>query len=176
MNRVVFLLTVFSLISLSNTYAQINFIERIKNDTLKADSIALDSNLTTIDTTIYLIDTIEGSINISADARLNEMIQKQIQINKSECPDLVKGYRVQIYSASGAGSNQKAREMRTKFLTSFPNIPAYQNFDQTDFKVRVGNCRSKLEAEKIKKEINQEFPGCFIVPDYIETEVTQTCD
>lgn len=164
-------LIIIATVLMHNTYAQLNFIEQMKS----IDSNQVDTTMLAIDTVPSIDSIIEGELLISADTRLNEMIQKQKQINEKNCPNLVKGYRVQIYSANGAGSNQKAREIRTKFLTIFPEIPAYQNFDQTDFKVRVGNCRSKLEAERIKKEINQEFPGCFIVPDFIETEVTKDC-
>jgi hypothetical protein len=103
------------------------------------------------------------------------MIDKYVNINKSKCPDIVTGYRIQVFSSSGAGSSQRAREERAKFLTFYPEVPAYNDYDAPNFRVRVGNFRTKLEAEKLKKQIGQEFPGCFIVPDYIETELTKTC-
>ena len=148
---------------------------------LSSQSDSLDTNSTVgiIDTVLTYsfaisADTIStpGTLSVTGDSRLSALIQKHIEVNQDDCPNIIEGYRVQVFSSSGTGSSQKAREARTKFLSFYPGLKAYTDYEAPNFRVRVGDYRTKLEAEKIKKMISQEFPACFIVPDYINTELT----
>ena len=113
-----------------------------------------------------------GTLKVTGDSRLSTLIQKHIEVNQDDCPNIIEGYRVQVFSSSGTGSSQKAREARTKFLSFYPGLKAYTDYEAPNFRVRVGDYRTKLEAEKIKRKISQEFPACFIVPDYVNTNLT----
>lgn len=76
----------------------------------------------------------------------------------------IKGYRVQIY----LGERNEAEEVRRTFLIKHVDLPAYLSYLAPNFRVRVGDLRSRLEAEKLRQEIIGEFPGSYIVPDEIE--------
>lgn len=133
-------------------------------DSIETDSVSVDSLRH------------PGVLKVTGDQRLRALIDKYIEINQDDCPNIIEGYRVQVFSTSGTGSSQKAREARTKFLTFYPSLKAYTDYEAPNFRVRVGDFRTKLEAEKIKKMISQEFPSCFIVPDYIVTKLsTEAC-
>lgn len=147
-----------------------------ESDSTEVESLISSNDSLQVDSLVN--DTIprSGSFAVNQDDRLDDMLEKYVEINQEKCPDLVQGYRIQIYSSSGTGSSQRAREERAKFLTFYPNVPAYNDYDAPNFRVRVGNFRTKLEAEELKKLISQEFPSCFIVPDYIETELVKQCE
>ncbi|MFM7023483.1 MAG: SPOR domain-containing protein [Flavobacteriales bacterium] len=116
-----------------------------------------------------------GDVVIYGDEQVNELLKKHVSINKKKCPHLVKGYRVQIFSAAGTGSREKASHDQIRFLSNYPDIRAYNIWEQPNWKVRVGNCRTKFEAEKLKKEIQANFPNCFVVVDYIDTIYLEDC-
>ncbi len=118
----------------------------------------------------------EGTINIYGDSAIGKAVKTHISLNKKRCPNLVKGYRVQIHSSSGAGSREKASADKIKFLSLFPDITTHSIWDQPNNKVRVGDCRTKFEAEQLKKLIMVNFPNSFVVPDYIETYYIKDCD
>lgn len=80
----------------------------------------------------------------------------------------IDGYRIEIFSSSGANSKLKARNTRLKFQSSQDSIPAYVVWEYPNFEVRVGDYRTKLEAEAALEEIIQEFPFAFITKDKIE--------
>jgi hypothetical protein len=103
-----------------------------------------------------------GKINMVQDHKIDELVAKHIEIN-SKMP--IKGYRVKIHF--GADKN-KAKEVKAKFLSQFPDIAAYEKYDQPNFNIRVGDFRTKLEAYRLLKELQQEFPSAFIVQDEIE--------
>lgn len=106
------------------------------------------------------VDT--GKVDLVQDYKVKSLLNKHIEINSKSS---IKGYRVKIHF--GADKN-KANEIKAKFSTLYPDVPAYAKYDQPNFNIRVGDFRSKLEAYKFLKEIQTEFPSAFIVQDDIE--------
>jgi hypothetical protein len=76
----------------------------------------------------------------------------------------LKGFRLQIY----LGERTKAEDVRRQFLTRHPETPAYLSYLAPNFRVRVGDQRNKREAEKLREQLLDEFPGSYVVPDEIE--------
>jgi len=76
----------------------------------------------------------------------------------------LKGYRVQIF----LGERDKAEETRRAFLVRHPDVPAYLSYLAPNFRVRVGDQRTKLEGEKLRDHLATEYPGLYVVPDAIE--------
>ena len=74
------------------------------------------------------------------------------------------GYSVQIFFESGVDAQKKAENVAKKFKAdSKTNEEAYVFYEAPYFKVRAGDCRSRLEATRLKKNIEAKFPGCFII-------------
>jgi hypothetical protein len=78
----------------------------------------------------------------------------------------LRGYRVQIYS----GSNRvDANKIRADFLETYHGEKIYFDYKQPYYKVRVGDYRNKVEAQKMFQAllIDERFKGVLIVPDDI---------
>jgi hypothetical protein len=105
----------------------------------------------------------KDSLIMNADARIIKLQQKYIELNKLKQSS--SGYRIQIHFGN---EREKAKEIKTKFLQAFPEIPAYDSYQSPNFRVRVGDYRSKLEATKFLKQISASFPSSFIVTDNIK--------
>jgi hypothetical protein len=74
------------------------------------------------------------------------------------------GYSVQIFFESGVDAQTKAENVAKKFKNDTKsNEEAYVFYEAPYFKVRAGDCRSRLEATRLKKNIEAQFPGCFII-------------
>lgn len=111
-------------------------------------------------------NTILNHLNVQQDSRIDSLLKLQVQINeRTEGTD---GYRLEIYFSSGAGSRNNALQVKTDFLKQFPEETAYMTFQTPNFKVRVGDCRTKSEALKLKEKIARYYPNAFIVPDIIQ--------
>ena len=104
----------------------------------------------------------DSSIIITKDARFDELVRKQKDqglLNQS-----MHGYRIQIYFG---GVRQKASEVKLDFNSRYPDLQAYLSYQQPNFKVRIGDYRSRYEAQKFLKEIEGLYPTSFIVPDEV---------
>jgi hypothetical protein len=78
---------------------------------------------------------------------------------------VIKGFRVQIIAA---GNRAEINKVKSQFYTLFPDIKTFVIYQQPNFKLRVGNYRTKLEAYKVWTEIEKHFPGSFITPDELK--------
>jgi SPOR domain len=112
------------------------------------------------------VDT--GKVEIVQENKIKELLAKHTEIN-SKAP--IKGYRIKIHFG---GDKNRAKEIKAKFISKFPDIAAYEKYDQPNFNIRVGDFRTKLEAYKFLKEIQKEFPSSFLVQDEIEMPKLET--
>jgi hypothetical protein len=102
------------------------------------------------------------SVTINRDAIIDTLIERNIEANKML--NGIQGYRVQIFFGS---ERKAANDAKTKLLQLMPDEEVYLIYQQPYFKVRVGDYRTKLEAEAIYRKLLPEFDKCFIVPDKI---------
>ncbi len=102
-----------------------------------------------------------GNLIINADPRIDTLIQ----IHKEEAlrKGGIEGYRVQIFQ----GNKENAEQAKVKFLMLHENLKVYILFQSPDFKVRVGDFRTRSEALKMKHLIENQFSSTFVVEDVI---------
>ena len=76
----------------------------------------------------------------------------------------VDGWRIQLkFKAKEA----EILQLKLKFIRLYPNIPILLEYKEPYYRIRVGNCRTKLEAIKIKHQISKYFPAAYPVPEII---------
>lgn len=151
------------------SYGQFDSVVLSLSDSLPLTDLELDS-------LSVEIKKISGSLNVHQDSYYQAVEDIQKKINKENCPKLIKGFRVQVFSCSGGNCKDKADKYYNQFLMAYPDLSVYKMWQPPSLKVRAGNCRSRFEAEGIKKLIEADFPFVFIVPDYIETNLMLDCD
>lgn len=75
----------------------------------------------------------------------------------------IPGYRVQVFSDSGNRSRENARRAKAQFRLRNSDIPAYVVFDAPNYKVEVGNFTTRLDAERVLRELQSQYQGAFVV-------------
>lgn len=75
-----------------------------------------------------------------------------------------KGYRVQIYTGN---DRVKANEIKIDFIRRYPGIHTYLTYVQPQFRVKVGDFKTRAEAEKLYQETNTLYGASMIVPDIV---------
>lgn len=111
-------------------------------------------------------DDIFQRLNLKQDPRFEELVKLHIKRNQQSSG--IPGFRVEIFFSSEINARQKAQNIKNEFLSAFPNYNVYITFVSPDFKVRVGDFRTKNDALRLVKEICGQFPKAFVVPDLIE--------
>jgi len=69
------------------------------------------------------------------------------------------GFRVQIYN----GSRQDALRYRSRSLQAFPEFKPHTVYESPEYRIQLGNFKTRLEAERFLKRVKKRFPGSFII-------------
>jgi len=113
---------------------------------------------------ILLSQENEGDIRVESSASVKELIAKKIAFNKEQ--NSFPGYKIQIYY----GSEKECYEIKDEFTSLFPEIPTSIIFSTPQWKLQVGEYRSRLEADKSIQSIKKEYPSAIVLATDIELE------
>ena len=102
----------------------------------------------------------KGSIEVKGDVAVQQLVEKHIELN--ERVRTVPGYRIQVASLSGTASKNRAFEMKERLKESYPGVEAYVVYDEPNFKVKLGDFRTRLEAYLFLQRIRTDYPGTII--------------
>jgi hypothetical protein len=106
-----------------------------------------------------------GSVKIVQDERVDLLVNKHIQINQTR--EGIEGYRIQIFFDSGTNSKTRAQSIFESFKARYPETGAYLTFKAPNYKVRVGDFRTKLDAQRYLNSIIDEYPNAWVIEDMI---------
>lgn len=116
-----------------------------------------------------IVLTDSGLVSINKDPRIDLLIKKQAQINEVTSRDArrtAKGFRLLVINTN---KRDEAINAKTTVYTNFPELKAYLSYQSPYFKLKVGNFKTREEAENYRKRLNAYFStGVFIMQDIIE--------
>lgn len=144
MNR--FLLFILSFLTSQMVFAQV----------ISTDENTQESNL----------PEIIKNLNVTQDSRIDKMLSWHVENNKIK--NKIDGYRVEIFFSSDLDAKVEALNIKEEFLEIYPNYKVHVKYISPNFRVRVGDFRTKNEALKLYKEIKDTYRVAFIVSDAID--------
>jgi hypothetical protein len=113
----------------------------------------------------------DGRVVVIQDQMVDSLLQQYeaLRLKIMENPDnkAIPGYRIQIFFDSGINSSDRAKQARDEFLFLYPDIPAYVSWKAPNYRVRVGDYRSRLEAENMLQTILIGYPNAWVIKDEI---------
>ncbi|RYD73199.1 MAG: SPOR domain-containing protein [Sphingobacteriales bacterium] len=122
----------------------------------------------------------KGEVIVIKDPLIDSLIAKRTEVyrtggdvtlkpNKPVVSDY--GYRVQVFYGSDRRElfNQQAR-----FRSSYPKINTYIVYKEPNYYLRVGDFRTRLEAQRLMSELRATFPTLFIFREKINAPILET--
>jgi hypothetical protein len=117
----------------------------------------------------------EGHVVIVQDAAIDTLLRKHFEMNEALLLNTdnyaIDGYRIQIFEESGNKSSTRAREVMAEFSTRYPDVPVYLSWQAPNFKVRVGDFGTRMEAEGFLNKIKRSYPIAWVIRDKIKYPV-----
>lgn len=98
----------------------------------------------------------EGDLNINQDPKIDKILAVKKEMNTYDTDS--ERYKIQIYSGNRSG----AEKARAKINSKMNNLSSILEFETPNYKVWVGNFRSKLEADRTLLKVQKEFPSAFV--------------
>jgi hypothetical protein len=112
-----------------------------------------------------------GYVDVKQDPELDTLIMQyqglRAEIEENDDNKGMPGYRIQIFFDSGTNSGERARKAKEEFELLFPDIPGYITWKTPNYRVRVGDFRTRLEADRALVDIEEEYPNAWVIKDEI---------
>lgn len=114
-----------------------------------------------------------GEVIVVKDPLIDSLIAKRIELNKKKptttnpvstaiVSDM--GYRVQVFYGS---DRKEAFNEQARFRAAYPNLRTYITYKEPNYYLRVGDFRTRLEAQRLQNELKTSFPTLFIFREKI---------
>jgi hypothetical protein len=109
-----------------------------------------------------------GKVTVVKSPLIDSLISKRIALTKVYTKDgtslAVMGYRVQVFF--GADRKQVYSEQE-RFKSYYPELGTYISYTQPNYSLKVGDFRSRDEAQKLLNDLKPLFPSLFIFNENI---------
>jgi len=109
----------------------------------------------------------KGRVIVIKDPQIDSLISKRLALSRVSTIGnslTIKGFRVQIFSGLG---REDAYAEQTRFKSLYPNITSYVSYMQPNYRLRVGDFRTKLEAQKFINTLQKQYSSLFIFAERI---------
>lgn len=117
----------------------------------------------------------DGSVVVIKNTAIDSLIARRLLLNKlvtnnslniSASSIVVFGYRVQVYFGT---DRKEAYKIQEKVKQLYPNFENYISYNLPNYRIKVGDFRNRLEAQKLVSELKPSFPTLFIFKERINT-------
>lgn len=115
----------------------------------------------------------KGYLLLNQDQRIEQLIERQKEIHVAD--STIDGFRIQIFMESGNQAVELANTAMEEFKEKYPDIPIYLVFGQPYYRLRVGDFRTRLEAEKAFQTLSKDYKKAFITSDRINLPYNIFC-
>lgn len=122
----------------------------------------------------------KGEVNVIKDPLIDSLIAKRLEVYRTGGDVTVKtnkpivsgyGYRVQVFYGS---DRREMFNQQSRFKSSYPKINTYIIYKEPNYYLRVGDFRTKLEAQRLMSELRPNFPTLFIFREKINAPTLDT--
>ena len=99
----------------------------------------------------------ESEVNISVDPKIDLLLKEKRKLNNSLF--LNEAYKIQIYHGNSEESKKKLQE----FKKEFKDLDGTIVFNSPNYKVWIGNFKTRIEVEQAIVEIRKKYPTSLII-------------
>lgn len=96
---------------------------------------------------------------LSQDPRFTQLLNERRKTSASVPVTSTYTYKIQVYS----GNSELAKSTLSEFKQNFPGIDATIVFNTPNYKVWVGNFKTRIEAEKNLTDIRKKYSNALMM-------------
>ena len=127
------------------------------------DELEHSGNEVQIDSTLAgrdIFSALPEQVVVRQSAAVRQALSRQVERNAGKS---YSGFRIRLYFASSRTAREESAAVLRRFSAMYPGIQAYRSYASPNFKVSVGNFRTRLDAEALLRQIKADFPDAFSV-------------
>jgi hypothetical protein len=99
----------------------------------------------------------DGKTNVSVDPKIDQLLKEKRKLNTGLF--LNEAYKIQIFYGNSEESKKKLQE----FKREFKDLDGTIIFNSPNYKVWIGNFKTRIEVERAMVDIKKKYPTALII-------------
>ena len=99
----------------------------------------------------------DGKTSVSVDPKIDQVLKEKRKLNTGLF--LNEGYKIQIFYGNSEESKKKLQE----FKREFKDLDGTIIFNSPNYKVWIGNFKTRIEVERAMLDIKKKYPTALII-------------
>lgn len=134
---------------------------------LRAQEYRVESGSSRVDSTILgrnVLSVLGSGVTVNQSAAMKSAFDSYVSANASK---KVSGYRIRVYYENSQNARNRSESIARTISGTYPGIGVYRTFESPNFKVCVGDFRTKDEALKLYHALKSSYPTAIILKETI---------
>lgn len=117
-----------------------------------------------------VFEVMSGKVVINQSPALESAARQKIDADFNDHLE-TEGYRIRIFFDNRQDAREESENAQKRFEKLYPGYSTYRTFIYPNFKVTVGDFRTKAEAQVALKHVIKNFPNAFVVKERMKFPV-----
>ena len=135
--------------------------------TLRAQEYRVENGSAQVDSTLMgrsILSVLGPGVTVNQSRTMRSALDSYISNNAAK---KLSGYRIRVYFDNGQSARTRSEAIARSISNAFPGIGVYRTFESPNFKVCVGDFRTKDEALKVYHSLKATYPTAIILKETI---------
>ena len=134
---------------------------------LRAQEYRVDNGSSQVDSTLLgrsALSILGPGVTVNQSRAMRTAFDSYVSSNASK---KLTGYRIRVYFDNGQNARNKSEAIARSVSAAYPGIGVYRTFESPNYKVCVGDFRTKDEALKVFHSLKSTYPTALLLKDTI---------
>ena len=134
---------------------------------LRAQEYRVDNGSAQVDSTLVgrsVLSVLGSGVSVNQSSAMKSAFDSYVSANASK---RVTGYRIRVYYENNQNARNRSEAIARTISGTYPGIGVYRTFESPNFKVCVGDFRTKDEALKLYHALKSSYPTAIILKETI---------
>ena len=134
---------------------------------LRAQEYRVDNGSSQVDSTLMgrnILSVMGSGVTVNQSRAMRTAFDNYVSNNAGK---KMTGYRIRVYFDNGQNARNKSEAIARSISNAFPGIGVYRTFESPNYKVSVGDFRTKDEALKVFHSLKSSYPTALLLKETI---------
>lgn len=134
---------------------------------LRAQEYRVDNGSARVDSTLVgrnILSVLGTGVTVNQSRAMRTAFDNYVSNNAAK---KLTGYRIRVYFDNGQNARNRSEAIARSLSGTYPGLGVYRTYESPNFKVTVGDFRTKDEALKIYHSLKSSYPTAIILKETI---------
>ena len=134
---------------------------------LRAQVYRVDNGSAQVDSSLVgrsILSVMGSGVSVNQSRSMRSALDNYVANNAAK---KLTGFRIRVYFDNGQNARTRSESVARSISNAYPGIGVYRTFESPNFKVCVGDFRTKDEALKIYHSLKATYPTAIILKETI---------